>query len=110
MGALLEVRMGCLKTRSGALTLYCYVAEIRVASSGMAWKGESETVVTMQQGDIRWAQWIRVARNFQLRVGLVKEAQDRSQRHRREIFDGFQREVRKFTHISGRPVLIFCNI
>jgi structure-specific recognition protein 1 len=53
----------------------------------MAWKGEQgEQVVAMATADIKWAQWLRVARNFQLRVGL----KDR----RREIFDGFMREVR----------------
>jgi hypothetical protein len=52
----------------------------------MAWKGEeSEGVVAMSSADIKWAQWLRVARNFQLRVGL----KDR----RRETFDGFAREV-----------------
>jgi structure-specific recognition protein 1 len=52
----------------------------------MAWKGEeSEGVVAMASGDLKWAQWLRVARNFQLRVGL----KDR----RRETFDGFMREV-----------------
>jgi structure-specific recognition protein 1 len=52
----------------------------------MAWKGEnSEGVAAMSSADIKWAQWLRVARNFQLRVGL----KDRS----RETFDGFTREV-----------------
>jgi structure-specific recognition protein 1 len=60
--------------------------EFRVAGSGMAWKGEeSEGVVAMSSADIKWAQWLRVARNFQLRVGL----KDR----RKETFDGFMREV-----------------
>ena len=62
--------------------------EFRVAASGMAWKGEeTEGVTALPSGDIKWAQWYRVARNFQLRVGL----KDR----RRETFDGFLREVRK---------------
>lgn len=53
----------------------------------MAWKGEdTEKMVAMSSADIKWAQWIRVARNYQLRVGL----KDRS----RETFDGFSREVR----------------
>lgn len=55
----------------------------------MAWKGEdSEGVAAMSSADIKWAQWLRVARNFQLRVGL----KDRS----RETFDGFTREVSMF--------------
>jgi structure-specific recognition protein 1 len=52
----------------------------------MAWKGsESEGVTAMAAGDIKWAQWVRVARSFQLRVGMKD--------HRREKFDGFMREV-----------------
>jgi structure-specific recognition protein 1 len=57
----------------------------RIATGGMAWKGE-ESDVAMATGDIKWAQWLRVARNFQLRIGL----KDR----KRETFDGFMREVR----------------
>ena len=54
-------------------------------------------MVAMQASDIKWAQWIRVARNYQLRVGL----KDRS----RETFDGFVREVsqqRSKEHSSAR--------
>ncbi|KAJ7600887.1 SSrecog-domain-containing protein [Mycena floridula] len=59
--------------------------KFRVAASGMAWKGvKSETTTSMKASDIKWAQWLRVARNFQLRVGLAN--------HRKETFDGFQRE------------------
>ncbi|KAJ8472449.1 hypothetical protein ONZ51_g8502 [Trametes cubensis] len=61
------------------------VGKIRIAASGMAWKAEeNQDMVAMQANDIKWAQWIRVARNYQLRVGL----KDRS----RETFDGFVRE------------------
>lgn len=62
------------------------VAEFRVAASGMGWKGiDSGNVVTLEASKIKWAQWIRVARNFQLRVGLSD--------HTKEKFDGFLREV-----------------
>ncbi|KAI0712476.1 SSrecog-domain-containing protein [Earliella scabrosa] len=61
------------------------VGKFRIAVSGMAWKAEEgDKMVAMQASDIKWAQWIRVARNYQLRVGL----KDRS----RETFDGFVRE------------------
>jgi structure-specific recognition protein 1 len=60
--------------------------ELRIANIGMAWKGEESEVVALATADIKWAQWMRVARNFQLRVGL----KDR----RKETFDGFMREVR----------------
>ncbi|KAL0576943.1 FACT complex subunit [Marasmius crinis-equi] len=64
------------------------VGKFRIAASGMAWKGsESEGVTSMAAADIKWAQWIRVARNFQLRVGLKV-----GNEQRRETFDGFMRE------------------
>lgn len=68
------------------------LTEIRFAASGMAWKGEDPDgeMVGIASGDIKWVQWLRVARNYQLRVGL----KDRS----RETFDGFTREVR------GKPL------
>jgi len=61
--------------------------EFRVAASGMAWRGEddAENVIAMSSSDIKWARWLRVARGFQLRLGL----KDR----RREVFDGFERDV-----------------
>ncbi len=59
----------------------------------MAWKGvDAEGVVTITSADIKWAQWMRVARAFQLRVGLKD--------HSRENFQGFQREVRSLLFIS----------
>lgn len=59
--------------------------KFRVAASGMAWKAEeTENVTAMSSTDIKWARWLRVARGFQLRVGL----KDR----RREVFDGFERD------------------
>ncbi|KAJ8593786.1 SSrecog-domain-containing protein [Rhizopogon salebrosus TDB-379] len=61
------------------------VGKFRVAASGMAWKGEeTEGVTALPSADIKWAQWYRVARNFQLRVGLKER--------RRDTFDGFLRE------------------
>lgn len=60
--------------------------ELRVASSGMAWKGaESEGVTALAANNIKWAQWLRVARGFQLRIGLKD--------YTKEKFDGFVREV-----------------
>ncbi|KAF5309610.1 hypothetical protein D9611_013984 [Ephemerocybe angulata] len=61
------------------------VGKFRVAASGMGWKGtESNNVVTLEASKIKWAQWIRVARHFQLRVGLAD--------HSKQKFDGFLRE------------------
>ncbi|KDR83147.1 hypothetical protein GALMADRAFT_1349439 [Galerina marginata CBS 339.88] len=60
--------------------------KFRVATSGMAWKADSEKekVVAVHSDNIKWVQWVRVARGFQLRVGLKD--------HKRERFDGFTRE------------------
>ncbi|KAF8882892.1 structure-specific recognition protein-domain-containing protein [Gymnopilus junonius] len=61
--------------------------KFRVAASGMAWKADSEgnkEVTAIQSENIKWVQWLRVARGFQLRVGLKD--------HKREKFDGFARE------------------
>ncbi|KAJ3731290.1 SSrecog-domain-containing protein [Lentinula guzmanii] len=65
------------------------IGKFRIASSGMAWKGvDTERPVAMSANSIKWAQWLRVARNFQLRVGIKEEKGD----FRKETFDGFQRE------------------
>ncbi|KAG6903162.1 hypothetical protein C0995_004710 [Termitomyces sp. Mi166 len=65
------------------------VGKFRVAASGMAWKGmDSEGVIAIPANHVDWAQWIRVARNFQLRIGL----KDDKREHRAEKFDGFLRE------------------
>ena len=73
--------------------------EFRVAASGMAWRGEdasAENVIAMSSTDIKWARWLRVARGFQLRVGL----KDR----RREGFEGFERDV---SYCSSRSWFLF---
>ena len=58
-----------------------------MAQSGMGWKGsQSQEVVTLEGSRVKWAQWLRVARGFQLRIGLSD--------HTKEKFDGFLREVR----------------
>ncbi|KAJ7451586.1 SSrecog-domain-containing protein [Mycena latifolia] len=69
------------------------VGKMRVASSGMAWKGiDTGEVIAVAGGDIKSAQWLRVARGFQLRIGL----KDR----KRETFDGFKREdLKKVTEL-----------
>ena len=58
------------------------MAGVRIAASRMAWKPtESEKIITT----IKWAQWLRVARNHQLRIGTIVNAKKK--------FDGFKREV-----------------
>lgn len=58
-----------------------------MASSGMAWmNGETKEIVSVPAADIKWAVWMRVARNYRLRVGLKDKVT-------RENFDGFMRDV-----------------
>ncbi|KAJ3867723.1 structure-specific recognition protein-domain-containing protein [Lentinula novae-zelandiae] len=65
------------------------IGKFRIAASGMAWKGvDTERPVAMSASSIKWAQWLRVARNFQLRIGIKEDKGD----FRKETFDGFQRE------------------
>ncbi|KAJ7231684.1 structure-specific recognition protein-domain-containing protein [Mycena haematopus] len=69
------------------------LGKMRVASSGMAWKGvDSGEVIAIGNAEIKSAQWLRVARGFQLRIGL----KDR----KRDTFDGFKREdLKKVTEL-----------
>jgi structure-specific recognition protein 1 len=69
------------------------ISEFRIAPSGMAWKGvDSEGVTAIANTDIKWAQWMRVARQFQLRVGTKD--------HNKDKFEGFTREVRARSLLS----------
>ncbi|CAE6352114.1 unnamed protein product [Rhizoctonia solani] len=62
------------------------LGKIRFAPAGIAWKAlEGEGSIMIQAGDIKYCQWLRVSRNFQLRL-ILKE------NRRRETFDGFLRE------------------
>lgn len=65
-----------------------------MANQGLAWKAlEGDSQVAIPQGDIKWAEWIRVARNFQLRIGLsITKKPGKDSEHNRETFDGFQRD------------------
>ncbi|KAJ7069620.1 SSrecog-domain-containing protein [Mycena amicta] len=68
------------------------VGKMRIAASGMAWKAEASEVTAIGAAEIKSAQWLRVARGFQLRIGL----KDR----KRETFDGFRREdLKKVTDL-----------
>lgn len=66
------------------------ITEIRIGPQGMAWKPlDAEAAaqpVTIAAADVKWAEWLRVARNFQLRVGLKEKG-------KRVTFDGFLKEV-----------------
>ncbi|BGP11492.1 FACT complex subunit POB3 [Rhodotorula toruloides] len=59
--------------------------KLRIAPSGLGWKSsdENESVVTVPGAEIKWIQWIRVARNYQMRIGTQKK---------RTTFDGFLKE------------------
>ncbi|GAA5874984.1 hypothetical protein JCM16303_004968 [Sporobolomyces ruberrimus] len=59
--------------------------KLRIAQSGLGWKSsdDNEAVVTVPGSDIKWIQWIRVARNYQMRIGTQKT---------RTTFDGFLKD------------------
>lgn len=58
----------------------------RMAGTGLGWKGDFEAKAnTIGAADLKWMQWIRVARGFQLRIGLKGEK-------RRVAYEGFERE------------------
>ncbi|EKM51652.1 uncharacterized protein PHACADRAFT_177070 [Phanerochaete carnosa HHB-10118-sp] len=66
--------------------------KLRIAVSGMAWRGEdSQQTIAIPQDEMKWAQWIRVARNYQLRIGLGNKDKKNADR-KRETFDGFARD------------------
>ncbi|GJE99834.1 structure-specific recognition protein-domain-containing protein [Phanerochaete sordida] len=68
------------------------VGKLRIAASGMAWRGEdSQQTIAIPQDEMKWAQWVRVARNYQLRIGLGNKDKKNADR-KREIFDGFARD------------------
>lgn len=68
--------------------------ELRIAASGISWRGDdSGKIVNIENESIKWAQWMRVARNYQLRISYtIKDKGDR----KTDTFDGFIREVRPF--------------
>ena len=71
--------------------LTCHT-ELRIAQGGMAWRGEeANQTVAIPSDEMKWAQWIRVARNYQLRLGLGSKDKKTADR-KRETFDGFQRD------------------
>ncbi|KNZ63247.1 hypothetical protein VP01_1168g3 [Puccinia sorghi] len=71
-----------------------WTTELRIAASGLGWKpSDSPSIVTVSKDDIKWVQWIKVARGYQLRIGLNKDRTDiKMGDRRRESFDGFRPE------------------
>ncbi|MBW0486267.1 hypothetical protein O181_025982 [Austropuccinia psidii MF-1] len=70
------------------------LGKLRFAASGLGWKpNDSPSIVTVSKDDIKWAQWIKVARGYQLRIGLNRDRPDiKIGDRRRESFDGFRIE------------------
>ncbi|KAH9454032.1 hypothetical protein Pst134EB_014128 [Puccinia striiformis f. sp. tritici] len=70
------------------------IGKLRIAASGLGWKpSDSPNIVTVSKDDIKWVQWIKVARGYQLRIGLNKDRNDiKMGDRRRESFDGFRPE------------------
>jgi len=65
----------------------------------VGWKGEeSAEVKSIPSTDIKWIQWLRVARNYQIRVAMKDGT--------RATFDGFSRDVRFFTLSPPFTILI----
>jgi len=63
----------------------------------MGWKGEeSAETKSIPSTDIKWVQWLRVARNYRVRVALKDGT--------RVIFDGFVKEV-SFSIFVPPPLL-----
>lgn len=76
---------------------------MRIGSSGISWKAlEGGKTINVPASELKWVEWTRVARQFQLRVGLKDS-------WRREAFDGFTRQV-KMTRVHTVYVLILMNI
>jgi hypothetical protein len=85
MGFLQRSEVRALTTLA-VLVILIFFTEFRIANTGMGWKGEdSPSPTSIGLTNIKWIQWLRVARNYQIRVGL-KDGE-------RETFDGFSRDV-----------------
>ncbi|KAI5121084.1 hypothetical protein M0805_008597 [Coniferiporia weirii] len=62
------------------------IGKFRIAASGVAWmNNETKDIVSVSNGNIKWAAWMRVARGFRLRFGLKDKG-------KRENFEGFMRD------------------
>lgn len=75
--------------------------ELRLAASGIAWKGDNKEAQTIAipSEDIKWAQWIRVARNYQLRISHGHKDKKQTSDRKQETFDGFLREASDSTGV-----------
>jgi len=74
----------------------CFCTEFRIAQSGMGWKGEeSAATKSIPSTDIKWVQWLRVARNYRIRVAMKDGT--------RATFDGFSRDVSFLILLSSSP-------
>ncbi|KAG8774406.1 FACT complex subunit, partial [Serendipita sp. 397] len=59
---------------------------LRVGSAGISWKAlEGGNNVNVPASEIKWVEWTRVARNYQLKIGLKDT-------WKRESFENFRRE------------------
>ncbi|KZS93658.1 SSrecog-domain-containing protein [Sistotremastrum niveocremeum HHB9708] len=69
------------------------VGKMRFAPAGLGWMSTSnpENKLTIPAGDIKSSQWLRVARNYQLRL-FLNAKKDEDDEGRRMTFDGFARE------------------
>ncbi|PWN47672.1 putative POB3-protein that binds to DNA polymerase I, partial [Violaceomyces palustris] len=71
--------------------------KLRMSQGGLGWKPSTEggATITIAADQMQSFAWIRVARNYQLRINLVKDRETASAAQpnpRRSTFDGFLRE------------------
>lgn len=92
-----------IQERAFSDSLFGRCAELRIGASGISWRSsnsEDGRIVNVPVHELKWVEWLRVARNFQLRVGLKGD-------RRREAFDGFLRQVCSGSLCSFRKMMYF---
>ncbi|OZJ01642.1 hypothetical protein BZG36_05293 [Bifiguratus adelaidae] len=72
------------------------IGRIRFAPSGLGWRGADQSKpITLSVEDFRKFTWLRVARNFQLRIALKDGKIAKFDNFRREDFEELQRIIRQ---------------
>lgn len=75
---------------------------LKLAPSGIGWKtSDSENIVTISAEEFKKMQWMRVARNYQLRIALKNGNAAR--------FDGFNKDVCTIFFIILYSLTLYLN-
>jgi structure-specific recognition protein 1 len=70
-----------------SLTKPANLKGLRIGTTGISWKAlEGGKTINVTASEIKWAEWTRVARNFQLKIGLKDT-------WKKETFEGFTNGV-----------------